>query len=68
MLTPVGDVKAAIEDAVQFHQTLIITLHRTHSTATDEPYPMAMFVKIVDAVHASGWSVTTLSQLNAPTG
>jgi len=62
-------VRSAIEDAAQYHKTLIITVHRTQTTARDRPgYPMQTFRQIVDAARASGLPVRTLSQLDTTFG
>jgi hypothetical protein len=68
-LTTISQAGAAIADAREYRQTLIITAHRIHGTATDPPgYPLDMFREIVDLVRESNLPVVTLSQLDAMNG
>jgi hypothetical protein len=64
-MTDPAQVGRAAQDAVRFHTTLIVTVHRIHTRSTDPPgYPLGAFQKIVDELRRSHIRVVTLSGLD----
>ena len=64
-LTPPAEVIAAARDALRYHTTLIVTLHRIRSLPSDRPgYPMKDLSAIVGGIQRLNVPVLTLSQLD----
>jgi hypothetical protein len=69
IFTPPAQVAQALADAKRFGNTLILTFHRIHATASDESgYPLNDFKAIADEIKASGLPVLTFSGLDRSNG
>jgi hypothetical protein len=67
--TPPSQVAQAVADAKRYGNTLILTFHRIHATASDPPgYSLTDFESIIDNIKATGIPVLTLSQLDQSNG
>ena len=67
--TSPAQVAQAVADTKQFGNTLILTFHRIHATASDPPgYDLKDFEAIMDNIKATGIPVLTLSQLDKSNG
>ena len=67
--TTPAQVDEAVQDAKRFGNTLILTFHRIHASASDPPgYPIKDFKEIANDLKASGIRVMTLSQLDRSNG
>jgi hypothetical protein len=62
-------VAQAVADTQRYGNTLLLTFHRIHATASDPPgYSLKDFESIVNNLKASGVAVLTLSQLDRSNG
>ena len=69
IFTSPPQVAQAIDDTKRFGNTLLLTFHRIHATATDPPgYPLKDFEAIANELKASGVPVLTLSGLDKSNG
>ena len=68
-LTSPATIAAAVQQAVTYHTTLILTFHRIKTLSTDPAgYPLSMFKEAVNDIRQSGIKVMTLSQLDQSNG
>jgi hypothetical protein len=68
LTTPAG-IQTAVNQAVKYHMTLLLTFHRIYSQPGDLPgYPLTLFKQIVNEIRKSGIKVMTLSQLDRSNG
>lgn len=68
-LTSPATIASAVQQAITYHTTLILTFHRIHALSTDAAgYPLALFKQVVNEVRQSGIKVMTLSQLDRSNG
>lgn len=67
--TSPAEIAQAVSDAKRFGNTLILTFHRIHATATDPPgYSLSDFEAVADGLKASGVAIMTFSQLDRSNG
>jgi peptidoglycan/xylan/chitin deacetylase (PgdA/CDA1 family) len=67
--TTPAEIDSAINQAIAYHSTLILTFHRIKSVPSDPAgYPLALFKQTVDEIKQSGIQVMTLSQLDQSNG
>jgi hypothetical protein len=63
------EVENAVADANKYHQTLLLTFHRIHASASDESgYDINNFNALVDYLHTSKTQVMTFNQLDKSNG
>lgn len=68
-LTSPATVASAVQQAVKYHTTLVLTFHRIHALPGDPAgYPLALFEQVVNDIRQSGIKVMTLSQLDQSNG
>ena len=68
-LTPPDQVVSAARDALRYHDTLIVTLHRIDALPTDSRgYPLTDFVQILNGIKRLHIPVRTLSGLDRMNG
>ena len=64
-VTPPDSVIRAVRDALRYHDTLIVTMHRIDALASDtRGYPLTDFVQILDGIKRLHIPVVTLSGLD----
>jgi hypothetical protein len=62
-------VESAIQDANQYHQTLLLTFHRIYADSSAQSgYNIKNFKNIVDYLHQTHTAVFSLNQLDASNG
>jgi len=67
--TSVADVEKAIDDAVNFKQTLFLTFHRINARPTDRPgYPIKDFEQILDYLVKRKANVMSFAQFDESNG
>lgn len=68
-LTPPAQILAAVKNAEEHHDTLILTFNRIHSQPSDMPgYPLKEFKEVINGMRSSGIKAMTLSQLDQSNG